>query len=836
MSIIKIKKDDFDTFSIVTTPNRYYHSSSLGITGSVQVIARSSNRERTIGSTSAFLDSSLDDSNIDSFIENVKSVGKFLVLSPNNSYWSNSFHSMMGTYLDKVHAQSSPTKNKVALEIDRFTPTTRWTDNTVRKLQVKDILNKYYRVSYPTAQWAYTNYNCLNFFTGNNVINSSALLYPMTSGPIEHSGYTTGSYIPSGSFSFDFYINPRYNFTKPGTILHLSSTYAVSLLTGSQLNGRDLPETFSLMLQIGSSTGINPSLAADLTTFNYPNDLIFKSNPDVLKQNTWHHVIIRWGTNLINRGTGSFIVDGVEKGTFVIPSGTIAPLLPTSGNLGPNVLFIGNFFESDGYVNPINNDSNFFASSSCERDGLVTLMDSYDNEEPTSYKLEHPLNAELHDVSIKRYYMNSVDILVSASRAPTSLDTGHKGIAFYLPPFFTQESPFRKFVGDHGGILQTPFLEVDGVTDDPFNVALSFGVNGHYINLENFTRDFASNVSPRLHQLSGTTISYTTSARAANDFLYDDPMVRKRNLTIMPCDDGHFVPSYELLMSESSTAKYIDDLGNSDHSLIHLDNLLNENALLFGTEFQTINDDPSKSDLAVEQFVSEQIGFTPEQPGLQPGSAFVHYIRTIDNMVSSGTFDPGVQSGAPLTIYNRTKDASSNQVTFFSISNLFYGDRILPKSFSIKDPQLSGSNGNISITLKDDGYGNLYRADSLSNCATWNSVGNVYYNEGIIVIKSPHLYFFGKNEFEINFKGERKVHVLNVNCVADRNQINSSSNPNWMPVSASSSPVEQNQDFVYISGVNFHDENLNVIAKSSFAQPIMKKYASRLLFRTKIDF
>jgi hypothetical protein len=321
-------------------------------------------------------------------------------------------------------------------------------------------------------------------------------------------------------------------------------------------------------------------------------------------------------------------------------------------------------------------------------------------------------------------------------------------------------------------------------------------------------RDFASNVNPRLHQLTGTAINYTTTAREANEFLYDDPFVRKRNLTILPCDDGNFVPSYELLMSESQTSKFIDDLGNNDYSLIHLDHLLNETGILFGTDFQTINGDTEKSDEEVEAFVNEQIGFTPENPGFQPGTAYIKYMRMISAMLQSGTYDSSLQLGAPLTIYNRTKDASSNQITIFSISNLFYGDRILPKSFMITDAQLSGSDGTISITLKDDGYGNIYRADALSNNATWNSVGNIYYDEGLVLIKNPHLYFFGKNEFEITFKGERKVHVLNISSIAHRNMLNSSSNPNWLPVSASNSPTQQDQDFVYLTGLNFHDENI----------------------------
>src|SRR5690606_7312864 len=142
-----------------------------------------------------------------------------------------------------------------------------------------------------------------------------------------------------------------------------------------------------------------------------------------------------------------------------------------------------------------------FATTPSTRDGLLNLNDHPTNEEPnytpgvdaiSSHHFRHPLNAEVHDLAIKRYYMSDVDIVASSSAGPKNIDS--KYISFYLPPFFIEESPFRSFAGNIGGIPQTPFFEVDGTTDDPFNVAMSFGVDGHYVNLENFVRDFAGNV------------------------------------------------------------------------------------------------------------------------------------------------------------------------------------------------------------------------------------------------------------------------------------------------------------------------------------------------------
>jgi hypothetical protein len=176
----------------------------------------------------------------------------------------------------------------------------------------------------------------------------------------------------------------------------------------------------------------------------------------------------------------------------------------------------------------------------------------------------------------------------------------------------------------------------------------------------------------------------------------------------------------------------------------------------------------------------------------------------------------------------------------FNISNLFYGDKIKPNSLTIVDTDLSGSDGIVRITLKDDGCGNLYRADSSGSLghATWNSVGNVFYNEGIVLIKHPSLYFFGKNEFRMTFQGERNVHVLSLNLFLAPYQFTSSSNPSFIELSSSISTNinEEDRKFVYVTNINIHDDNLNVIAKTSFAQPYRLKYSDKALVKVKLDF
>jgi hypothetical protein len=199
-----------------------------------------------------------------------------------------------------------------------------------------------HKMTHPDTAYGFSNYTCLNFFTGGMVPSDSVFIYPNLETRVNYDkSFASGCYTVYGGFTFDFYINPRYGFEKAGTLFHLSSSYALSLVTGSHKNNKDEPSGFKLLLQLSHSADVPPSEV----TFGslHPNDLVFTSSNNALKRNHWHHVSIRWGDN-INASTGSFNIDGVEKGTFAVPSASIVPLSSmTTGN--PNCLYVGNYYE-----------------------------------------------------------------------------------------------------------------------------------------------------------------------------------------------------------------------------------------------------------------------------------------------------------------------------------------------------------------------------------------------------------------------------------------------------------------------------------------------------------
>ena len=154
----------------------------------------------------------------------------------------------------------------------------------------------------------------------------------------------------------------------------------------------------------------------------------------------------------------------------------------------------------------------------------------------------------------------------------------------------------------------------------------------------------------------------------------------------------------------------------------------------------------------------------------------------------------------------------------------------------LQDPAVTGSGGRVKVTLKDNGMGSLYRSDASGSGPTWASAGNMLYEEGIGIVLSPVIPYFGKDKFKTEFNGTQNIHVLEIQVPCPAGQINSSSNPAFKSLKASNYASDVNSDFVYITGLNFHDDNLNIIARTNLTQPLLKRDEDKFVFKIKMDF
>ncbi len=839
MSIIKINPEDKERYTILANPRRTFSSASisvrdaitLGVTGTLPLFPEASPSIKDPADRGGKMGHPNEP---DAFNDGILAWTGYGI----GSAFNNQVPWDLNKYMADVNTVPSSSMFGKRQSVIRFEPGDRLDADFLRKSTVKNMLFPYYRNRYPTLQYSYTNYHCLNFVTCSLLPSSTALIYPAGTGTVALED--TNVYAPETAFTFDFHINPRYTEESvgagfgAGTILHMSSCYAISLVTGSSVGVDGKKDGYRLLLQLSQSAEIPPSqLTLDGDTVSAPgatadSNFIYMTPDNSLSKNEWHHVAIRWGGPTVANGTGSFVIDNHEVTTFEIPSASVmAPIQTAPEQHDADALFVGNFYEgSNQGENPI---AGFFNPSAAARFGIANFLPGSSLHDPTDYVLRHPLNAEIHDLKIFNVYRSS-DQIFTSSQFGMNYDpyfrrsgvsdanllagtSAQEGLIFFVPPFFTKVSPTRE-------INQSPFFQTTGASDDPFNVAMSFQVGGHELNLPNFTREFVRGFYPRPFGLEATRIEETTPiARSANYFLYESGSHRKRNITVLPCDNGKFTPSFTTLLTQSLNVaadrdndleKFRDDFGQLDLSVITLDNLVSTANLLKPSDMEAIGDDYGTKKLSTGSILAVLEGASPEDPAVAPGSV--------------------------LTILQRTKDPSSNAVVFFDISNMFYGDKIKPTSVVLKDLAVTGSAGRVQITLQDDGNGNLYRANSSTPHAKWASVGNVIYEEGIIIIKSPNLPLFGSDAWELTFEGQRNIHVLEFNIVADKGLINSSTNPTYRDLIPSDAASETASKFVYLTGLQLHDENLNVVARANLAQPIVKRDDDRYTIKLRMDF
>lgn len=819
MAIQRITEDTFETFTLETNPKRTYVSSSSGITGSINLFAIRSDIYKDLRARAGdeFIDENIED--------RITAIRTSVVSGTTNI--KSSIESLLTTIND---LSISP---RLGLKLDLFRHTsgaleTYYNEWFSRKFTLINSIMPYYRITRPDNNFSYANYHCLNFYTASNVPSDSVFLYPNL---IDTTTPVSTSYSLSDAFTFDFWIKPKYTTDlpdagavyRPGCLLHLSSSYAISIHSGSSRDINGYPDAFKILLQLSSSADVAPDLATPGSGYT------FLSDDNVLPIDEWSHVTIKWGGPTTNAGTGSFIVNNVDHGTFTITESLSVGLAdnsetPIASGAGTrrwaSTLCIGNYYQGTNTGN--NSQRWFFSTEPAAIEGLIELVSSTLQRQPVAFNFDYPLNSEVHDIKIYNRYLNRNQVRDLDTNGPDTLN----GLRFYLPPFFTYESPIRTNIATslpYGFTLPlTPFygmnafLPTNGqiTTTTPFAAEMSKGCGGHFINLENYVRDFGTGNYPRLWSLTASLANtpYTgpIAGLTANDFIYSTGSNIKRLYTIFPNDNGKCNPNFNLLDSLNNSI-FVDDLGNQISGYISLRNI----------------------------FFDVENNRTPIRPGI---------LGEYSGSADPGGNDPNnyaIAPGASLALYSWNTslggrsligDDTSNQIVIFDISNMFYGNRINPGTLILRDTNLTGSNGKIGFTIRDNEYGSLYRADANGEHPKWASIGNVFYDEGLILLKMPQLYFFGKQEFEIEFEGVQNIHSLTVNAFANPLELITSSYVAYQTGSIDELANVNDPTYVFISNVLLHDNNLNVIGRTSIAQPILKRTADKYLIKLKMDF
>ena len=159
----------------------------------------------------------------------------------------------------------------------------------------------------------------------------------------------------------------------------------------------------------------------------------------------------------------------------------------------------------------------------------------------------------------------------------------------------------------------------------------------------------------------------------------------------------------------------------------------------------------------------------------------------------------GVARTTPLNPYNNFGSNSDKQyrmlhqsASVITVPKDLYGERIKPKSITLKDDSTAST-----VTMVDDGEGNLYDTDLSQSFATFASggfldtdimkstasfAGNVFYEEGIIAITNTGSKFIdvGTGEssdgWELEYKAQVTLNEYSYFCVIGENEFNTSTN------------------------------------------------------------
>ena len=863
MAILKILPEHKSNTTVEFSPRRTYSSGSGGLTGSVNVIV---NRSETQKDSIDFREGLTNEEGPQKFSENTfegrremiynarfNTVGQGNIFSENAPDYN--YDLQLGLLLDgarsgdeenhppelfkEVYRQLNLNfaekgysdlpmhpRNSFQLDCSRIVPGTDFASRAYRKKEiVRNILEPAYEVGRPGYGWGYGNFNCLNLFKTN----STAIPAVVYNSPANR-------YLPTSSLQIDFRLKVGRYPSEAGTILHLPGAFAVSVVTGSTLDTESRPSHYKLLLQLGS----------DAQASTLPNDVdlsvenldraatkIYQSLPNITSS-YWHDCSIRF-SELENNATGSFVIDGKLAGTFEPPAAfnISAGLSQTA-----NILTLGAFYNGDAA-----NALKFFNTTTNASQGVELTNASSDHPNGSFVS---PLDAEVHEIKISNNYRGIRDIGSNLNIPITSSND----LLFHLPVLYTSDAPSNSYnaligdlFGETGGATNVTTLNdffqnfpvpVQKTFDAPFNTHHS-NIGGFCnINAQAFLRDFKTRKYPYLHALSASNREYSSqSEMSASWSLFDEH--QRRNLLIMPCDDGDFKRTYGVYEDSQLTGSVVDA---SSPRLLKLTNIGR-----FDSNFD--------SKLI---FVDEGWNYSAAEK-LEPVSLFPKLsemttrVQSLPKAKDNQTTIPTQRFFDPLEYgLISNSERSSNMVVLFSIPTLFYGARLRPGTIKMHSDMYQGGGAidntdfakgddyRMRLNLCDDSYGNILRCDTSGSLAQSNFVGSVFYEDGIIALKSPHLFNFGLHNFTLEFEGVQNTHILELLVPVPRSVFNSSSNPNYNTFKPFADSNEEAESFMYLSTLNFHDSNLNVVAKARMAQPVIKRLNDKFLFRVKFDF
>lgn len=620
--------------------------------------------------------------------------------------------------------------------------------------------------------------------------------------------------------TFEFWIKPCKEQVDVGTIVSLRDNFALCLIPDNTTEKNGIYEVFKLGVyaQGQVTSGTTPSLS-DTTTAAGGGGIYVTSG--LLRLDTWHHVVVRYGS-LFNNGLLNVYVDSVS-----VTGGNVDGLYNlsqsrTDGFFDTGVASTGGTTLLVGGWPSITTDAQLWGDYASNQG--VTSPLSHNQSLGEAVEAQKTLKSELKELRIWSETKTEQELLANKLRSLTVIED----MRFYLPLFFdpSNETPQWKRLAflpskrnpknkdeyyEEGRVVP---LSENNVQYNPvqFCTNSAYIVGMPFVNVHSHLKDYANNAYPVIlghGQYNDTSVS-SSYPTISDDTIGDDRLnyfinhwpelgwLRSINSMIIPCDCEAFDPRYDLV-------------GDNAHTYLDKEYLQLNGAGVGSTsnryEIQDFYDDEI---FAIQDTI---VAIDPSQKTFR-GKTENYGTRAL---VSEGKLEDN--------------DFLSPLSTVIAVPQIYYGNRIRPESIELK------------FTLNEDGKeitivdfeGSLYRKDP-TQAFIKSKVGHVDYGNGILCIFSPLLTSLGLDNFDLKFKGEKNMHVMQLDIPCSAGVANKSQHPTFKKLKASANANESDGSLTYISSIYLHDENLNVIGKVNLAQPMQKREEDSFIFRVKVDF
>ena len=897
MSFVKLNQNNFAMTSVVLNADRKFVSSSSGVTGALKVIVDRSHTQKDsiddrAGLTGENTPQPFGENTFEGrrkiVMDHLAASGSAQLSGANNGeldlaqlldgkgvlagvvppeYEKYNMFASSDTFTETGYSDiSMHPRNSTELLVRALKPTSSvFSSGSMALALAERILEPYYRPRNSAIGSKFVNFNCLSFFEPTSL--KPALIYDAYA---ETNNNNTLEYLydwGDGDFSIEFWIKLR-DTQNTGTIIHYPGFFSVSVLSGSETNEKGFATNYGLGVAYGSLRTISdPDIPYNL---NFGTDSQTEQSQYSLVKDVWQHCAITFKSST---GDMTIYIDGKMNKKSKLASN------PTK-NLTYSGLVLGSYWKGNAAdIQSITNDT------------IQGLSGNSGNAEDVSADdFVCQLNADIHEVRYWTKVLSTKEINGYLKTTYTGSYSDHRdrNLKFYVPGLYdvdyrflythlikprfkdiksqTSFAPdgFKYNYGNTGANSDFGYRGVSGSIQSQFNTladifnarpgvfkklhSAPYNTNhaniGNFanVNIQSFLKDFANinfphclHLSESLGDKSATnprpyTEEYApiyATGHALTSSFNDTLGHQARNCFILPCDNGDFRADYKTLYHPTGS-KYLSNSG----FYINTKNI-GDVADLYDTGLFFIDDVFAERG----SFISPAEGASSTQGGDTRYNTGVDLFSVIDeDPTDTDIPDFKIPSTSDETFSNifDESDFPGPLTTVITVPQLYYGRRIKPGSLKLSSYLYNDNQARIE--LRDNGYGVLYRHQSSGSIADWNKVGDVYYGEGLVYIRHPSLYAFSDSNMEIEFKSESEINVFEASIPCQSAQFNSSSNPNYNKLKPSANDNETADEFVYVSTIYLHDDNLNVIGKAKLAQPVIKRPENKYLFRVKLDY